>query len=91
MANVRIGNTLYIETTGAEVGRFKVTNLVVTGDGGAGLLVLEDGALGKKAKIRIPSGETEELLLPQAWRFSDSINVTTATNIAATLTVEDIP
>lgn len=91
MANIRIGNTLYIDSTGAEAGRFNVKHLVVTGDGGDGVLVLEDGALGKKAKIRIPSGETEDIALPQAWRFSNSINVTTATNIAATLTVEDIP
>lgn len=94
MANVRNGNTLYVDATGALTTRLtKVRSLLACASGGAGSLVLKDnsGSPVTKFDLVLPSG-----MVPFHANFQDGfpvfpngISVTTATNVKATLVIEE--
>lgn len=90
MANVFNGNTYFIDSAGVLSGRFNVWHIIVQGRGGAGNLVLQDPVTGEtKMDLAVASGETLPIILHDiSMLFPNGINVTTATNVRATIVVE---
>lgn len=92
MANVRNGNTYYIDTDGEglEEKNQAVVYIILTATGGAALLELGDNISGAtypiKVAIKAEADTTKHLILNEsAMIFPNGIYVKTATNCQATL------
>jgi hypothetical protein len=92
MANVRSGNTYYIDTASVSLSEknIAVVAAVVSGSGGAAILTLGDDVSGasypNKITLQAPSGESAYFDFSQApLLFSNGIRVKTVTTALATL------
>jgi hypothetical protein len=92
VANVRSGNSWYVDTASESLSskNIAIIGILLTGNGGAGTLVLGDDVSGAsyptKLDVRVPSGECTYLDFSTApIIFPNGIRVKTATTVAATL------
>jgi hypothetical protein len=92
MANIRSGNTWYVDTASESLSarNIALVGLMLTGAGGAGTLVLGDDVSGAsyptKLEFRVDSGPSTYLDFSSATIiFPNGIRVKTATTVAATL------
>ncbi len=89
MANVRSGNTHYIDSTGSLTAEnnVKVRQVIITPTSANAVLTLSDSA-GTTTKIQVraaTSGESRSFEFPVPVIFPNGINVTTLTNCVAML------
>jgi hypothetical protein len=92
VANIRNGNTVYVDATGTAVDEknVRVVGIFITGAGGAATLVLGDNDSGAsnptKLDVRCPSGESNYLdFSSNPLIFPNGIQVKTLTTCVATL------
>lgn len=96
MANIRLGNTFYIDTqytVAADelaVPDILVKSIVVTSTSTGATVTLSDSDKGIKGTFSIPTDDTTIVidLSQNPWRFSTSIRPTVLTNCVVTVTVE---
>lgn len=90
MANVKNGNTRFIDTVGEVSNKStSVQYVLLTATGANAVLVLSDGTDEKKADLRLAtSGETKLFDFREfPMHFPTGVKVTTLTNAVATLVV----
>ncbi len=92
MANVRSGNTWYVDAASEslEAKNVSVIGIILTASGGPGELVLADNVSGASypAKLTLlqPTTSTQQYLLADSpIVFPNGIRVVTATNVKATI------
>lgn len=96
MANIRSGNSYYIDTASVslDIPGIQVIGIILTGAGGAAELALSDNVSGasypSKINVRAASGSTIQLILEDSpLVFPNGIRVVTATNCNATLILKE--
>lgn len=89
MANVRAGNTIFIDSTGTAIDKtVKVAYMVVVGHSGAGDFDLLDNTPGQATKMHVEAASGSTVYLDFSKYpilFSEGVVVETATNVHATL------
>lgn len=89
MANVRSGNTHFVDSTGSlsQEKNLRIGQVILTATSANAVIVLSDHAgTTKKLELRVAaSGESRSFELPVPMIFPNGINVTTLTNCVATL------
>lgn len=96
MANVRNGNSYYIDTASVnlDVSGVQVIGIILTGSGGAAELALADNISGasypSKINVQAASGSTVHIDISDSpLVFPNGIRVVTATNTKATLILRE--
>ena len=93
MANVRNGNTYYVDSTGnLDIKNIKVVCIYLTATAASGRIVLSDSTTGAlKADVRVPTANDTKVFDCEHANmvFPNGITITTLTNAVVTLFLEE--
>lgn len=93
MANIRSGNTYYVDSTDTlEIGALAVSSIILTSDGGDGQLILQDPAVSPATKINLKVLDGESLFIEfekDSLFFPNGIQVSTLSNAVATIVFKE--